>query len=252
MNIRWDAEKYSADFSYVHQYGNDVMGLISAAPGSRALDLGCGNGALTQALRDKGYQAIGLDASGELLAIARKNHPDIEFIQGDATDFALPEPVEVVFSNAVFHWIDKERQPEMLRCVHRALRAGGQLVFEFGGFGNNRLIHAALEQVFSERGYSYSMPFYFPSIGEYASLLEQNGFEVKYALLFDRPTELLGENGLMEWMSMFVKTPFAAVGSVSDKEAMMHAVQNLLRSSLFIDGKWYADYVRIRMKALRM
>ena len=124
-------------------------------------------------------------------------------------------------------------------------------MFEFGGSGNNRLIHAALERVFSEHDYAYTMPFYFPSVGEYAALLEQQGFEVKYALLFDRPTELVGENGLIEWMTMFVKTPFAAIDSPAEREAMLRAVQSLLRDALFINGKWYADYVRIRMKAIR-
>lgn len=122
----------------------------------------------------------------------------------------------------------------------------------FGGAGNNRRIHAALALVFAQYGYLYTMPFYFPSIGEYASLLELYGFEVKYALLFDRPTVLVGEDGLKVWMQMFLKTPFAAVASASEREAMLHAAQESLRASLFLNGKWYADYVRIRMKALRM
>lgn len=109
MNIKWDADKYTADFSFVHQYGSSVMELIDADEGSSVLDLGCGNGALTKALQGKGYAVKGLDASSELLNIARKNHPTIDFIQGDATAFVLSEPVDVVFSNAVFHWIDQER-----------------------------------------------------------------------------------------------------------------------------------------------
>ncbi len=55
MNIIWNAEKYTSDFSFVHQYGNNVVELIDAAAGSSVLDLGCGNGALTKVLYDKGY-----------------------------------------------------------------------------------------------------------------------------------------------------------------------------------------------------
>lgn len=87
-------------------------------------------------------------------------------------DFSLKEPVDAVFSNAVFHWIGKENHPQMLNCVRRALKAGGQFVFEFGGQGNNQLIHRELERSFREHGYSYQMPFYFPGIGEYASVVE--------------------------------------------------------------------------------
>ena len=82
------------------------------------------------------------------------------------------------------------------------------MVVHFGGYGNNRLIHEALAKAFAEQGYSYQVPFYFPSIGEYASLLEQAGFEVRYAVLFDRMTELMGEDGMKDWIRMFISTPY--------------------------------------------
>ena len=252
MNIKWDADKYTADFSFVHQYGNSVTELIDADKGSSVLDLGCGNGALTKTLQEKGYAVKGLDASKELLDIARKNYPAIEFVQADATAFAISEPVDVVFSNAVFHWINKERQQDMLKCVYNALKKNGQFVFEFGGYGNNQCIHYVLATVFSECGYFYEMPFYFPTISEYTTLLENTGFSVKYAVLFDRLTELKGENGLKDWINMFVKTPFEIVKSEQEKETIINKAIGILRNDLYIDGKWYADYVRIRMKAIRL
>lgn len=252
MNIKWDANKYTSDFSFVHQYGNDVMELIAAEKNSAVLDLGCGNGALSKALRDKGFIVKGIDASKELLDIAKKNYRDIEFIQADATDFSLPEPVDVVFSNAVFHWIDKERQKDMLKCVYNALKNNGQFVFEFGGYGNNQLIHGALAKIFKERNYIYKMPFYFPTISEYSTLLENAGFRVIYAVLFDRPTELKGENGLEDWINMFVKAPFSVIENTEEKEMIKDKAVDNLRDILYKDGKWYADYVRLRMKAVKL
>lgn len=84
----------------------------------------------------------------------------------------------------------------MLKCVHKALKKDGQFIFEFGGHGNNRLIHSALKAAFSEHGCRYEMPFYFPTISEYAALLENMGFRMRYAALFDRPTNLKGADGL--------------------------------------------------------
>ena len=251
MNIKWDADKYTSDFSFVHQYGNSVIDLIDANKNSTVLDLGCGNGALSKNLYDKGYIVKGIDASKELLDIAGKNYPDIEFIQADATSFTLPEPVDVVFSNAVFHWIDKERQQDMLKCVYNALKENGQFVFEFGGYGNNQLIHKALAEGFSEHKYAYTMPFYFPTISEYSTLLENAGFRVVYAVLFDRMTELKGENGLKDWIIMFVKTPFSVMENEDEKEAIIDKAVDNLKGTLYKDGIWYADYVRIRMKAIR-
>ncbi|MCM1102271.1 MAG: methyltransferase domain-containing protein [Clostridium sp.] len=249
MNITWNAEQYTSGFPFVYQYGDAVTQLITADRGSSVLDLGCGNGVLSKTLKDKGYVVTGLDASKEMLAAAKSNYPDIAFMQADATDFNLPEPVDVVFSNAVFHWIDRERQPEMLQCVHAALKENGQFVFEFGGHGNNRHIHQTLTDVFAEYGYKYQMPFYFPTVGEYATLLENAGFTVKYALLFDRPTQLEGENGLEDWIRMFIQTPFAVVEEQDVRDTIIRETVSRLQSVLYWENNWYADYVRIRMKA---
>lgn len=250
MNIKWDADKYTKDFSFVHQYGNAVAELIDCEKGSALIDLGCGNGTLTKALQEKGYRVTGMDSSEELLETAREKYPDIPFIRADATDFSVTETVDAVFSNAVFHWIDREKQADMLACVHRALKEKGQFVFEFGGHGNNALIHGTLAEVFSEYGYEYRMPFYFPTIGEYAALVEQAGFQVRYAVLFDRPTVLKGSDGLKEWIHMFVKTPFATVDD-GEREGIICKAVERLRDTLYREDCWYADYVRIRMKAVK-
>ena len=250
MNIKWDADKYTKDFSFVHQYGNDVAELIDCEKGSTLIDLGCGNGALTKAPQERGYRVTGMDSSEELLGIARGKYPEIPFIRADATDFSVEEAVDVIFSNAVFHWIDREKQADMLACVYNALKEKGQFVFEFGGHGNNALIHGALREVFSEHGYEYRMPFYFPTIGEYAALVEQAGFQVRYAVLFDRPTELKGSDGLKEWIQMFVKIPFTTVDDEEREEIICQAVERL-RNTLYREDRWYADYVRIRMRAVK-
>ena len=250
MNIQWDASKYTEDFSFVHQYGAGVIELLELSDGMTVLDLGCGNGALTDRLAHMGVNAIGLDASPELLRVAKDAYPDLTFILADATDFELSQRVDAVFSNAVFHWIDRDKQPALLKCVFRALKPQGQFAFEFGGMGNNQRIHSALAAAFAEHGLSYAVPFYFPSIGEYAALLEQAGFKVVCALLFDRPTALKGENGMEDWIRMFVKRPFEGIDPAR-REALIHSAASRLRGDLCCHGVWYADYVRLRCKAIR-
>ena len=193
---------------------------------------------------------MGLDASKELLSAARNQYPELSFLEGDAAGFSLDHPVDAVFSNAVFHWIAKERQPDMMACVFEALKDGGQFVFEMGGYGNNAKIHGALKEAFEARGHAYRMPFYFPTIGEYAALLERAGFLVVYGTLFERPTKLKGEDGLLDWLLMFVKTPFEGI-SEEEKEEILRAAVRRLRLVLYKDGTWYCDYVRLRMKAVK-
>ncbi|OPL09554.1 MAG: methyltransferase type 11 [delta proteobacterium ML8_F1] len=250
MNIQWDAKQYTQNFSFVHQYGRGLIELIENPGGAEVLDLGCGTGDLTRQLKEEGMKVIGMDASREQLEIAKATHPEISFVHGDATEFSLVAPVDVVFSNAVLHWIDGDKHPGMLNKVHEALKPAGQFIFEFGGSGNNHLIHQALRKGFEKRGYAYVFPFYFPSIGEYTPKLESAGFKVVYAHLFDRMTELEGEDGLYNWIKMFIKAPFQEIPE-SDEEAIISEALLELRAKLHINGKWHADYVRIRCKAIK-
>lgn len=175
MNITWQAENYKDNFSFVHQYGEDVLNLITGDTKQFVVDLGCGNGVLTQKLSERGFRVLGIDDSSEMLAIARQQYPDLEFLQGNAVNFQLKEKADVIFSNAVFHWIDGNRQEEMLRNLSCQLKPGGQLVCEFGGKGCAEQVHAALEELFRERGLSYLRFFYFPGIGSILLLWKNAG-----------------------------------------------------------------------------
>lgn len=250
MNIAWDEEHYESNFSFVHEYGEEVLDLLDVEQGARVLDLGCGNGALTKALAARGYLAQGLDDSAEMIAAAKAAFPNLPFTQANAIDFALDEPVDAIFSNAVLHWIGKEDQPAVLGSVARALIPGGQFVFECGGFGNAYLIHSALARAFTKRGLTYRTPQYFPTIGEYATMLEAAGFKVTFATLFDRFTPLVGEDGLADWIRTFQQTAFAGMDDAVREDIIREAV-DAVRPQLLVDGTWYADYVRLRMRAIK-
>ncbi|MCD8317840.1 MAG: class I SAM-dependent methyltransferase [Paraprevotella sp.] len=251
MNKDWNAQEYSRDFTFVHRYGEDVLKLLDVHPGDTVIDLGCGNGALTRRLADMGVQAICIDASADMLEEARKAHPELTFIRQDALDLQVDTPADALFSNAMIHWIDADRQPRLLQRINRALKPQGQFVCEFGGRGCAGSVHAALRRAFEKRGRSYDTPFYFPSIGEYTPWMEQAGFKVTYAILFDRPTRCSnGDRGLREWIRMFDKVPFRGVDEATEEDILRDAEQQL-RNSLWHDGSWFVDYVRIRIKAIK-
>ena len=73
---------------------------------------------------------------------------------------------------------------------------------------------------------------------------------MRTALLFDRPTELKGKDGLRDWIEMFVRVPFAGVKE-GDRDAIIEGAVKKLEPVLYKNGKWHADYVRLRMKALK-
>lgn len=246
MNINWNAEKYDESFKFVHKYGEDVMELLQSPKGSKVIDLGCGNGNLTIKLKEKGYNVTGIDDSLEMLSLAREKYNNIEFKKGNALTFNI-NPVDAIFSNAVLHWIDKEKHQTLLNNIASNIKLGGEFVCEFGGFGCAEKVHSELRRIFGEKGLNYKFNFYFPTIGEYAPLLERAGLRVKYAVLFDRPTLQKGDKGLEDWIRMFNMAAFNGVSEEMTQEIINEAEESL-KPILCKDGKWYIDYVRIRFR----
>src|SRR5215218_857596 len=185
----WDSRLYDESFAIITQLGAGVVELLAPRPGERIVDLGCGTGALTA--QTAGAEVLGIDASDAMIARARELYPWLRFEVARGENFAVETPVNAVFSNAALHWMSP---PEVVATsVARALEPGGRFVAEMGGIGNIATIVAAMYQALAEEGIPREQvrnPWYFPSIGEYASLLEHAGFEVRFMQLFDRPTPL--------------------------------------------------------------
>lgn len=244
--MNWDPELYTDKHSYVYRYGEELLGWLAPAAGERILDVGCGTGHLTARIAAAGAEVVGLDASPEMIAVAQAAYPQLEFVRADATDFSLDRPFDAIFSNAALHWV---KPPEdAVICMARALKPGGRFVVEFGGKGNVQLIVSTLEEaIWDLAGKVADAQNYFPSIGEYASLLEKHGIEVIDARLFDRPTRLEGEeDGLASWIRMF-RQPALDLVPEERQAAVIESVKERLRGLLYVDGHWYADYRRLRI-----
>ena len=251
-NIDWNASDYQKHFSFVPSYyGESVMELLTKPEGAFVVDLGCGNGMLTKKLAEKGYHVLGVDDSETMLRLAEKNCSGISFQKGNAVDFSLKQKADAIFSNAVLHWIDAKDQQKMLDNICHQLVLGGEFVCEFGGYGCAEQVHSMLEKCFAAHGMTYPRVFYFPTIGTYAPMLEQAGFRVEYASLFDRPTVQDGRDGLADWISMFVKTPFLCMDDSLKKEIIWETIEKL-RDTLWQQDHWFVDYVRIRFRAVRV
>ena len=225
----WDAERYEGRHSYVWNFGASLVDLLDPQPGERILDLGCGTGHLTSEIAARGATTIGLDSAPAMIGQARQNYPRLEFTLADATRFSFAEPFDAVFSNAVLHWVQPAEQAA--NCIAASLKPGGRFVAEFGGKGNVASVQAALAET------DIQNPWYFPSVGEYASLLEKCGLQVTQAILFDRPTALEGEDGMEDWIRMYCGP---------------HLAQDIaarLRPILYRDGVWTVDYRRLRIVA---
>ena len=250
---RWDSELYDESFGIITQLGAGVVELLAPRPGERIVDLGCGTGGLTAQIAAAGAEVVGIDASETMIARARELYPRLRFEVARGEEFTVDAPVDAVFSNAALHWMSP---PEAVAAsVHRALKPGGRFVAEMGGRGNIATITGALYQALAEEGIPRDRvhnPWYFPSVGEYASLLERAGFEVRMMLLFDRPTPLDDcPNGIADWLRMFGGDVLAAVPP-ERRAQVQERVNELTRPELEREGRWVADYRRLRFMAVRV
>ena len=225
-----------------------MLGLLSPQPGERILDVGCGDGALTNRIVQSGAQVLGVDTSTELLEVARGRVLEVRWADAAELDFAAE--FDAVFSNAALHWV---LVPAAAATgMFRALRPGGRLAVEFGGFGNIAAIMTALRAVLGSHGYRKLPPDqYYPTAGEYSSVLAAAGFVEIRAELVARPTPLA--DGMDAWLRTFRQGLLDALGLVpAEQVEVRREVVELLEPSLRDEaGNWIADYVRIRATAVR-
>jgi trans-aconitate methyltransferase len=252
MKQTWDTDLYQGSHSFVWQLGQGLVDLLDPQPGESILDLGCGSGQLTQAIADRSATVIGMDSDAAMVEQAQRNFPTLTFQVTDARSFTLPQPVDAVFSNAVLHWIPAQDQPTVARQIWTALKPGGRFVAEFGGAGNMGQVLTALAAARTALGYGLASaePWYFPTIGTYAQVLEAQGFELRFASLRDRPTPLDGEAGLANWLRMFAGRYLAGL-SPEQWQAVVDQVTTTLRPRLYRQGQWWADYRRLCVMALK-
>lgn len=246
-NINWNSKFYDTNHNFVSKHGESLIPLLAPQADENILDLGCGTGDLTHQIASQCKSITGIDYSENMINEAQKKYPALCFQVEDGHNFSVGTDYDAVFSNAELHWMLEPEKP--IQCVYNALKPDGRFVFEMGGHGNIQTIIDAINAAASKLELKdRARVNYFPTIAEYASLLEKNGFSVTFAELYQRPTPLSGENGLRNWIKMFRGGILESLSETQIEEFFSH-VENYARAKLFNGNAWVADYVRLRMIA---
>ena len=241
----WDPDRYARNARFVADLGAPVVELLAPRAGERILDLGCGDGVLTAKLALLGCQVIGVDASHQQVDAARKLGLDARVMNGEALDF--DGEFDAVFSNAALHWM---RNPSrVIAGVHRALKPHGRFVAELGGHGCVAKIKKALVEALNRSGVNgeAATPWYFPTVEGYSQHLTSGGFDLSYIALIPRPTPLPGD--VTDWLETFAES-FTSTLPPAERPSYIAEVREALRPELCdAEGRWTADYVRLRFAA---
>ena len=242
---QWSAGSYDKHARFVSDLASGVVEWLAPTPGERILDLGCGDGVLTEELRGMGADVVGVDSSEDFITSAKARGLDARLMDGEALSFA--SEFDAVFSNAALHWMPKA--DAVVSGIARALKPGGRFVAEFGGHGNVAAIVTAMRAIAGKRGGDLVLanPWYFPAPQVYQALLERHGFAVRRIALIPRPVVL--KTGIEGWLMLFRKPFFAQFGDGA-QQALDETIELLRPALCDADGNWTADYVRLRVEAV--
>jgi trans-aconitate methyltransferase len=247
MTQTWDTQAYQKNGAFVHGMAGGVLEWLAAQAGERILDLGCGDGQLTQRIAASGAHVVGVDSSADMVAAARARGVSADIAGAEALPYTV-NTFDAVFSNAALHWV--RDQDAMMAEVHRVLKAGGRFVAEMGGHGNIAAIRVALMAVLTRHGYGDREEGvnYYPTPEGYTQRLKRHGFHVEQITLIPRPTPL-AESGMAGWLRTFRRGVLDGL-PVTLRDTVVEETVALLAPALRDEeGNWTGDYVRLRFIA---
>ncbi|KAJ7366554.1 S-adenosyl-L-methionine-dependent methyltransferase [Mycena albidolilacea] len=262
----WSASLYnkSAAFVYSPAFTAPVLELLSAQPGEKIIDLGCGSGEVTVVIDEivkkaPGGLVVAVDYSESMIAKAKEAGLDHAFVS-DIQKLDIPISVfnnndadfkfDAAFSNATFHWC-KSDPAGVLEGIRKILKPGGRLAVEMGGAMNCIGLRSALHRALKSRGYDPIAldPWFFPSVEEYTKLLIAASFEPLEISIVPRITPLA--DGIRGWLEVFARKSILKDCPDSEATEIIDEVEEVLKIDCQDgEGNWSMVYARLRFSAI--
>lgn len=262
--MEWDPGQYLKFDTQRTRPALDLLARVPMAPGGRngtglrIIDLGCGPGTVTRMLRERWPKAslTGVDGSGEMLAVARAAAElrGVQWLEADITKWTPVDPPHLIFSNAVFHWLD--RHDEILPRLLGSLADGGVLAIQMAA-NHGAPSHTAIFDL-AERG---------PWARQLGPLVRRRPLaepEAYYDMLAPAASDLEiwtteylylleGENPVVEWVKGSVLKPFLDALDGDQRAAFLERYGQAVRAAYppQSDGRTLFPFRRLFLLGVR-
>lgn len=265
--LPWDAERYHNISNIQEQWGRRLILRRKWKGNEIVMDAGCGTGRVTKLLAEKvsrGGMVYAIDIDTNMIQQTRKNlagFKNVTIIQSDLHNVDLPRKINVIYSNAVLHWISEHKKVFQhfwkLLCNDNNSSSnnnnkGGQLLIQCGGYGNLEKVHRLINLVkesdeFKDYFMDWKEPWYFAKPSETHTLLEEIGFKNVNVYLSNGYTTFSDQKSYSEFIKTVVMRPFL---DYLPNEKIKSKYLNLFLDKVEQSNlSWILDYVRLNIMA---
>lgn len=258
MTHEFNGKKYERASTHQKEWGSKLIAELALAGNESVLDLGCGDGTLTQQLANLLPEGtvLGIDASQGMIDVALTREQDnLHFRRIDINYMDFNNQFDVVFSNATLHWVKDHRR--LLQNVHRALRLGGRLRFNFAGDGNCSHFFKVIREAMALKQFTayfteFEWPWYMPSPDEYRVLIETSGLHEARVWGENADRYFPDEEAMIRWIDQPSIVPFLAHVFDRDKKAFREfVVGSMIEETKQDDGSCFETFRRINVSAAK-
>ncbi|HET7642722.1 MAG TPA: methyltransferase domain-containing protein [Nitrososphaeraceae archaeon] len=265
MKFNWDASTYHRISDAQESWGHETIEYRKWKGNETVLDAGCGSGRLTKILSIKvpHGKVIAVDSDLSMIRLAKENlvkFSNIEFTHMDISEIKLEEKVDVVFSNAVLHWILNHKKVFERFC--QTLNCDGQLLIQCGGYGNLAKTLSILNKVSkSKEFYNYfcnnkgeniwNQTWYFAKNEDTEKILKEIGFRNIQVFIKNKEQKFRNKEEYFLFIKTIVLIPYLKYlpnDMLKDKFAKS-VVEEIETNAKEL--QWKLDFVRLNINAIK-
>lgn len=259
----WNAADYAANSLVQQAWARELIARLNLRGKEHILDVGCGDGKVTAEIAravPRGI-AIGIDASPQMIAFAKrtfpaKQFPNLAFQVMDARKIKFDRRFDLVFSNAALHWVDDHQA--ILRRTASVLKSGGRLIVSCGGKGNAQDVFVALRPELRLKRWSkyfrkMPKPYFFYAPEDYEKWLPKFGFKIQCLQLVPKDSNYSGAEGFAAWLRT-TWIPYVQRVPENLREEFIAAVKEryIAKHPPDAEGKVHVRMVRLEIDAAKI
>jgi len=260
MAFEFDGEKYKQASSHQKEWANNILNELNLAGNESILDLGCGDGVITNQLAEMAQngEVVGIDASKGMIHTAEKGKKfsNVFFGLKNINDIDYHNRFDLIFSNATLHWILDHRK--LLCKTYKALKNGGTIRFNFAGEGNCsfffKIVRQAIaEPYFREHFKKFEWPWFMPNINTYKEFA--SGTEFSSIEVWGENADKYFENSeaMIKWIDQPSIVPFLKCIPTTKKQNFRdYVVEKMIGETKQEGGTCFETFRRINIRAKKL